>query len=576
MMRTALLFIALGQMCFSFSYAQGYDPTSYDFHPDLQLRLGTGFNPSNPKSAIRNCFKVTKSRLDTSDSAIDAATQTSLAFNSYSLSAAQNVEARISARILKSSFSGSYTNSFSETINNNSIFVISHVRVIYGRNIADDVEIINPADKELAKKDPKAFLKKCGSKIVITESIGNQLNAIIELSSLDARSKQQVEAVVNGRTKLGPIKISVSAKMSSVINEANKNGNLSIYATGPDAASLTAKLLRPDIIQNDPISNIMNTLSETLSSMAKPKFDNVTGLYVGPIIKYGIGDVSSFVDLGSSVDLWTNDKEEMLNDMVSQWFLVSSDIQAIDGLISGDSPLVTALGDLKVKEYIALRPKLVDYRNRISNAHSRCTSNGSYDSGACIMPKSIILPKLLGKLSESIKILPKISIVINDKLSNKSLSNLQAMGVLSEVPNLRAELVSRRADLKLGPQSFGYLGFGYVQDPGNSITSYEFYYLDSDGKPYELMPPMNTSNRVLLFYGGMTDDQVNKHFDFKDRIGLESKFVDAYCANEKILPLILMRYRDVYGNSRDMEFSRLAKYSASPERCKDFTFKYSF
>lgn len=568
----------------------GSDPNNYLPHPETSLRLGSGFSSSNLGDYLPDCFSF-KKEAENLSGVQNANVNLYLATSAVSLSTAQNIEARISARVLKFKFNGGYSNSFSEKLDENSIYLVMQATIDYGRNLAREISL-KPNYAHLLKT-PKLLIDTCGDKIVASERVGRQLSVIIEIKNASRKTQEVVSAFASGSGKIGPAKVSISARLNREVSQAYENSQISYTVSGDLAPKVAAALTSVEVWSDkaNSLNSIAKILSATLQEASNPFTSNApstqnpgagTPVLYAPATLYSTGTVAKTFGLPEKT-VWSDWQERLLAKIAEQYFLIAQDLSELDSLNKRTSKLSNLFSPEEIGAYNKkYSDSLQASAQSLIKAHKDCIELGGTDPNKCSFPKNIVSVNFARFYPKPIDLRTKMVMFENNIYDNLTLGS--ALRVMNTRPNNRPNQINTifKGKYPLNRIAGGYASYIYVQNQAD-ITGYNFFLKRNDKTEINLSQRLSSDTRIIMFgnrspFNDLTPEESSLYgrifpsTQYK-LVGLESEFVSKYCNDVAVEPSLYVRYTNWLGEPYVAEIATLI--SSGSDRCSDVDIQYS-
>jgi hypothetical protein len=363
------------------------DPASYLYHPQSTLALGRGFSPSDTTVAKFPCISFAPTKLD------PGPPSTSFIFSYVTsqtqLSAVLGIDAKIDASYL--TFSGNATFQFDSaaSFDAKTMNVVVQGRTDYGRwGIDPNAKLVAEATTLLG--DGAAFEKKCGSRYVAIEHRASSVFAIITLLNVRTDQRDAFVAEMGGGGGWGPLTAKAQTRFSLELRSAAGQGRLvlSVLATGGTGLSGLKDVLTTASAQADNLNAIVAGLGTFLAGFNESN---------AAAARYDVASISHFGWSESALDLWTDLQETRLQEMVSAYRLISSDLAQAKGIINNTDVRAQMYGVVTKQSIATMIPYLEGRLTDVASDYRKCKlhATGVLDTDCpAVSPYSFTLPPL--------------------------------------------------------------------------------------------------------------------------------------------------------------------------------------
>lgn len=355
--------------------------TYYDFYPQTVFYLGAGFDPSNLTLAKPMVLNFTEQA--TSAGAEETSFGTSLVRNASQLKSALKVDLSIDASYLIFKGSASFSMDETATSSADSASIVLTASARYGRRVMKDPQLTPLAQRLLDAKDHPGFARQFGTHYVAIEHRGASVSAIFTISDLSSSTRSVLSASVEGGGGWGPLKASAKAAVSSELQRASQERRLDVrvVATGGTGFSELDSLIR-----SLSSANILSDAEDALGKYVKT-FTPETSAPIG----FSIGEFASF-GLRVDNDLYSEEKERCLLDLVTEYRQMDAVRQRIGSLLDGIDPYAPFLSAEQRQQLPEYQRACRDYQTVLATVHKQCLQSSNLQD--CRTPDNVRRPAI--------------------------------------------------------------------------------------------------------------------------------------------------------------------------------------
>jgi hypothetical protein len=344
------------------------DPTFYKYHPQSSLALGRSFDHKDVTRPMRPALTFTEYSMDKGSP--QAYFSLEFVTNEDQLDIAMSLDSKVEASYLAAKASGSSTFSMGFKVKKDSIVVVAKLYKDFGRyGIKEGACLVQDAVDLLG--NPKSFVQTFGDRYVSIERRGASACVVISIESAATDLKLDFKNEFSGSGGWGKLSASAEMKFEFLFKQAVKQSRLSVeaVATGGDNIANLAQTIKGLKDTDTAISAIQQMLNDFLAQFTPDK---------GVPIAYSVSSLSQFKLDESNLDLWTDDKERELSNLVREYRMAHDALDAIPALREGSHvfnklwPYLKELTDwiVSCEAFIESHiDELVEYHTALKNGH---------------------------------------------------------------------------------------------------------------------------------------------------------------------------------------------------------------
>lgn len=363
------------------------DPSYYSFYPSSPLHLGAGFNPNDVSQSKVDCISFVSKPLD-SDATLTTSLSQSVVLSTDQLKQTLSIDSKLDASYLSFSGGASFNFVSDSLFSDNSLTVVITAASEYGR-LGTDSPTLKPEYTHLLINSAQ-FQSVCGSRFVDIERRGASVSAILTIYGLSKEDHDSVTTALSASGGWGPFSGSASASLSQDIKRASQNNelNVQVVATGGTGLSGLADLIRADAPSDDAIDAIKTALAKYIQGFSAPN--------AAPI-GFHVTDMSFAGWNPENADLWTDYKETILRNIVTDYRAAASILQDANGVLAGTDPRRTAVPHTDDPAIRALVSTYTDRLMKLAQAYAACQADTTTSGTNCTDPTFTDVPNPIPK-----------------------------------------------------------------------------------------------------------------------------------------------------------------------------------
>jgi hypothetical protein len=574
------------------------DPPSYEYHPNLPLVLGQGFDP-NDLLLKRTCFEWTQ--VDQSGAAEGKFRLTFVRTTAES-ETASGLDARASLRLPKVRGNVSISRRALSKTSSDDIVVSLYYDVRFTpQQVSPKLLPFADALVQEGKKTGNwaKFFETCGSRYVKKVIYGGRAVATITLRKASREDIQMLSRQAGLRGGLGPVRGSGAISVSRMARQAQTEGRFSIEleGRGGDLPGASTKLTQVNFGDADAMVNVQNILAEYLSTITPPKpGDPITQDLRAVPLEYFPGRTVDFIDDPRAKDpyVWDDVLEKGLENIAAAWDQLDNEIDELERTARGETDLRN-LDDstlIRARDAAVKRLKeLKDAQARIGKQRSDCLRFWVRDRRFCTNDPKPPTTGIFDLYPRRLSFTVRLRGFLDGRIFERSPT--EALAIFRLSPAIRDQELRRKMNLR-SEQKLQYV-LSIVPENQRDAREYQVLGVYADGREQPIAKLSASTSETVVSVVGLTSDnivQLERQYrtklevpwfevDGKRLLGLEQVFVTLYCAPDSPFPnTMVIRTRDSVGQASTVQLVEIRTPYADPARCvtdpnQNMTFNYT-
>jgi hypothetical protein len=375
----------VGLLACMVTWAQAADPSPdyFAYFPGSPFSLGHGFIQNNlNKQFVTQCVSATKADASPNTAGLMfSEVEVYLVKDYSSLLDKMGFDARVSAHSPTSGFDASYQEQRQRIEERNSLTAVVQIAGEYSAVVLENAKLLPNYSEMIDKGLVDEFVTECGARIVSKERRGVRLNAILSLSNVSSKSRQQIDASVGGTYGAASFTAEAKATFNKEFEEAKRDQRVSIKvkAIGGQGSDAFEQIISASIKDITSIDGIGEALAKYAKTLTKENA-GVIGYFVADMPRLAV----------AVKDPWIQEKQVQLERLVSLYRMAKDKRDAVDAIVLKRDPRWVAYGQdgiASLQKQLSSAEALI---TQILRVHSSCKAagEGSFTS-ACTLDNGV-------------------------------------------------------------------------------------------------------------------------------------------------------------------------------------------
>lgn len=257
----------------------------YSYHPDLALRLGRSFDPTNPDAMCNECVEY-DSEVSDPGSALTTVEATFVQTEEHLL---RTVGYDISVQAKTLVFDATATYKYTENTQRDKVglSLVLSAHADFGRTFMKGARLCTDAKATVGT--PKTFTERYGTHYVACERRGAALSVVLDLDGMSETTKRKVAGSLDATGGFGPLSATVKAKFDDELQAtfARNEVSIRIFAIGGAGFSEMGELVRTALASGKTgVDPLLLALRDVLKHYS-PSTGHSLGYYIAPLGHFG-------------------------------------------------------------------------------------------------------------------------------------------------------------------------------------------------------------------------------------------------------------------------------------------------